>query len=383
MPWYKTDVMDQRIRFVAQALGTGVSFSGLCKAYGVARSTGYRWLNRYHEVGEFSRLRERSRRPHRSPGKTPDAIEERVVDLRQQFGWGARKLQLFLSKEGHTLPVSTLNRIIKRKNLLCPRDCHRPATTRFERAQANELLQLDFKGEFRLRQGFCYPLTILDDHSRFALGVFGLPHQRAATVERCLIQTFETYGVPQAMLMDHGIPWWSTTNGHGLTTVSVMLIKQGIRLHFSGIGHPQTQGKIERFHRTLKDYVRHHGKRQSIEEYGDLFAAFRDEYNYVRPHEAHQLTVPAAHYQPSQKPYNPQPPPWEYPTGTLVKRLNTQGCLEYKAHRYFVCEALRGEPIGIQHIDGKLLVSYRQMDIREIDIATGRTRPLVLPKNQP
>jgi len=375
--------MDQRIRFVAQALGEGVNFSHLCAEYGVARSTGYRWLNRYHEVGQFSLLRERSRRPHHSPGKTPHEIEERVVDLRKRFGWGARKLQKLLSVKGHDVPVSTLNRMIKRNGLLRVRECHRPAMSRFEREQPNELWQMDFKGEFPLKRGYCYPLTILDDHSRFALGVFGLPHQRAESVERCLRQTFETYGVPQAMLMDHGTPWWSTTNGHGLTTVSVMLIKQGMRLYLSGVRHPQTQGKIERFHRTLKDHVRHHGKRRTLDAYCDLFASFRDEYNHLRPHEAHLLTEPAAHYQPSQKPYNPQPIPWEYPTGIMVKRLNSQGCVEYKSQRYFVCEALRGEPIGIQYVDGKLLITYRHMEIREIDLATGRTMPLVQPKNQP
>jgi transposase InsO family protein len=383
MPWRETDVMDQRIKFVAQALGERLNFSHLCAEYGVARSTGYRWLNRYHEVGQFSLLGERSRRPHHSPGKTPHEIEERVIDLRKRFGWGARKLQKLLSVEGHDIPVSTLNRMIKRNGLLRVRECHRPAMSRFEREQPNELWQMDFKGEFSLKRGSCHPLTILDDHSRFALGVFGLPNQRAESVERCLRQTFETYGVPQAMLMDHGKPWWSNTNGHGLTTVSVMLIKQGIRLYLSGIRHPQTQGKIERFHRTLKDHVRYHGKRQTLDEYCDLFASFRDEYNHVRPHEAHWLTEPAKHYQPSQKPYNPQPIPWEYPRGTMIKRLNSQGFVEYKSQRYFVCEALRGEPIGMQYVDGKLLITYRHMEIREIDIATGRTMPLVQPKNQP
>lgn len=376
MPWKRTDVMEQRIRFVAQALRDPVNFSELCRGYGVARSTGYRWVKRYLEVGHFYRLSERSRRPHHSPLKTPEAIEARVVALRCRHGWGARKLQVLLQAEEVNLSEITLNRIIKRNGLLREKDCHRPATRRFERAQPNELWQMDFKGQYRTRTGECYPLSILDDHSRFAVGLYALAHPRALAVHRCLVKTFRQYGLPEGMLIDHGSPWWSTTNAHGLTWLSVRLIKQGIRLHLSGIRHPQTQGKVERFHRTLDEAVAHRGRPETLSGFETLLPSIRQEYNCVRPHEALGMAVPASRYRPSLTPYNPNPPEWIYPRDLTVRGLNTQGCLEYRHHRYFVCEALAGERVALEEADGKLLVSYRHMYIREIDLRSHTTRPL-------
>ena len=379
MPWPEMDVMEQRIKFVARAVQPGINFTHLCADFGIDRTTGYRWVDRYREVGHFDQLAEQSRRPHTSPERTAAVVEARVVALRRQYGWGADKLQRLLRNEGLDVKRSTLNRIIARNHLLQPEDRHRPATRRFERQSPNELWQMDFKGEFPLHVGACYPLSILDDHSRFLVGLFALVHPQGVAVTACLVQTFEHWGVPEAMLMDHGSPWWSTTNGHGLTRVSVQLVQQGIRLHFSGIGHPQTQGKVERFHRTLKAYVRRHGSPQDLQAYPPLLTAFSEEYNQVRPHAALGLDVPASHYQRSPRSYNPQPPAWEYPDGYLVRRLNAQGCLNYNRRRYFVCEALATESVGVEEVEQTLLISYRHMYIREIDTQTGRSRPVVRP----
>jgi hypothetical protein len=253
------------------------------------------------------------------------------------------------------------------------------ATKRFEKKQPNELWQMDFKGEYHLGNGNCYPLSILDDHSRFTVGLYGLPNQRGESVNDCLVRTFDKFGVPHAMLMDHGTPWWSSTNAQGLTWVTVKMIRQGIRIYLSGVGHPQTQGKVERFHRTLKQSVRHTGKPKTMEGWNSLLRNFREEYNHLRPHEALGMAVPASRYEPSRKFYNPNPPEWDYPEGSVVKRLNTQGCLEYDRKRYFVCEALAKENVRIEEIENRLLVSYRQMYIREIERETGKTRALLVP----
>jgi hypothetical protein len=219
----------------------------------------------------------------------------------------------------------------------------------------------------------------LDDYSRYLVGLGALRGTDGEGVAAQLVRTFGSHGVPEAMLMDHGTPWWSTTNGHGLTWVSVGLIQQGIRLHFSGIRHPQTQGKIERLHRSLKHQINRWGRPETLAGSAQALAEFREEYNQVRPHEALQMEVPAKRYHPSPRAYRPQPPEWEYEGGKLVKRLNTQGCLEYGQRRYFVCEALAGERVCVDRIENKLLVRYRQMYIREIDILSGRTTAVVLP----
>jgi transposase InsO family protein len=309
--------------------------------------------------------------------------EERVVALRQRYGWGAKKLVVLLGREGIGLRVVTVNRILKRRGLLVAEECHRPATQRFAREAPNQLWQMDFKGPWAVAEGSCYPLSILDDHSRYLVGLHALPGTGAAGVAQGLTRTFETYGVPEAILMDHGTPWWNTANGHGLTWLAVELIRQGIRLYYSGIRHPQTQGKVERMHRSLKQQIDRRGRPRTLAESAQALAEFRAEYNQVRPHEALDLEVPAQHYQPSLRAYNPQPREWEYEEGKVVKRLNAQGCLEYEQRRYFVCEALAKERVCVDRIQDKLLVRYRQMYIREIDLWSGRTTAVVLPNLSP
>lgn len=380
MPWKESCVMDQRIRFVAVALNKEVNFSRLCEEFGVSRPTGYRWFKRYRDCGSFSELTERSRRPLRSPHQTVSELEDRVIGLRKRHGWGAKKIHVLLRRDAKIdLPVITIHRIISRNGLIVSRKSLSHATKRFEKKEPNELWQMDFKGEYRLGKGHCYPLSILDDHSRFTVSLYGLTNQRGESVNDCLVKTFEQFGLPYAMLMDHGTPWWSSTNVQGLTWVTVKMIRQGIRIYLSGVGHPQTQGKVERFHRTLKESVRHHGKPETMEGWRSLLSSFREEYNHIRPHEALGMDVPASRYKPSGRPYNPNPREWDYPQGSIVMRLNPQGCLEYDRNRYFVCEALAKEYVRIEEVEKRLLVSYRQMYIREIETETGKTRTLLVP----
>ncbi len=379
MPWKETDVVRERVKFVVLAAQEAANLSRLCRQFGVSRSTGYRWLGRYLETGSFCDLTNRSRRPRSSPSRTAVWVEDAVSELRRKWGDGARKLQLALKARGINLSEPTINRIIRRRGLIRPEDSHCKATGRFQRERPNELWQVDFKGEYPVVGGYCYPLSILDDHSRYIVGLYGLAGQTAELVDERFVETFERYGVPEEMLMDHGKPWWSTTNGYGLTWLSVKLIKQGISLTYGKIRHPQTQGKVERFHGTLKRAARYRGQPGDMEGWRQLLEEFRDHYNASRPHEALSMGVPGDSYSPSKRQYRPEPEQWEYPEGSIIKRLNSQGCLEYRRGRYFVCEALRGERVRLEEADGTVLVSYRHMYVREIDPRTGSTRARVLP----
>ncbi len=376
MPFSSTDVMEERIRFVVEALKRRGSFAGLCRQYGVSRPTGYRWLSRYLEVGSFALLGERSRRPKASPSRTSPEHEEAAIRLRGKYGWGARKLKVLLEREGIGLSEATINRILSRNGLVRDRDRHKPAVKRFERAKPNELWQMDFKGPY----GKCYPLAIIDDHSRYSLGLYALGSTGAQGVYGSLVGTFESYGLPVAMLMDHGVPWWSTTNAHGLTWLSVALIRQGIDVLYGAVRHPQTQGKVERFNRTLSGAVIHHGRRSGLCDWQGFFDEFRHDYNHVRPHEALDMEVPAQRYEASAREYRSKVREWEYPAGSVVSRLNSQGCVGYLGRRYFVSEALACQRVRLEEVEDKLLVSYRHMYVREIDVALGTTRALVAPK---
>jgi len=383
MPWKETDVLSLRVEFVVRARSGEESISDLCREFGVSRKTGHKWLSRYEE-GRYSALSDRSRRPKRQPNKTPKVIEDRVVELRLEYGWSGPKLQVLLDKEGVLLSTATIDRIIKRRGLVSKEASGKPATKRFERSRPNELWQMDFKGEYLLRGGGrCYPLSILDDHSRFAVGVFALSRPSRELVQPCVERCFEAYGVPEAMLMDHGTPWWNTSNAHGLTRLSVSLIKQGVRLIFGSIAHPQTQGKVERFHRTMKQEMKHRGVPQSVQGIGEALSRFRQVYNEIRPHEALGMDVPSARYTPSQRAYDPNPPQWEYPAGAEVKRVTDAGNLVYKGRQYYACKALAREPVWCREVENRLLITYRHMYIRDIDLDTGRTTAVVRPVSAP
>ncbi len=377
MPWRRVDVDEQRMRFVVRASQGQEAMAALCREFGITRPTGYEWRRRYRQAGSLSGLVERSRRPRRSPRRTPPQQEQRVLALRQQTGWGAKKLQVLLREEQQVqMPVRTIHRVLKRGGLL-PREVHGPALQRFERSAANQLWQMDSKGKYPLAVGECHPLSIVDDHSRYAVGLHALAHLNGELAHGCLVGTFRQYGVPEAMLMDRGSLWWAVQNGWGLTWLSVQLIEQGITLHYGRVCHPQTQGKVERFHRTLGAELRHRGVPPRFEQWQPVLDEIRHGYNQRRPHEALAMQRPAERYRPSPRAYQEQPRAWDYPEGSEVRRLNTQGSLVLSSQRWFVCQALAGQQVRIERFDGKLLVSYRHMYIREIDVQSGLTRPLV------
>ena len=378
MPWKRVDVDEQRMQFVIRAASGQERLAALCREFGISRPTGYLWRRRYQQTRSITSVAERSRRPHGSPRRTAAHKEERVVARRQETGWGAKKLQVILRDEdGMALAIRTIHRILERHDLISE-EAHAPALGRFERSEPNELWQMDSKGKYLLRDGECHPLSILDDHSRYAVGLYALPQLRTEKAYPCLVQTFRECGVPQSMLMDRGSLWWSAFNGWGLTWLSVRLIEQGIRLGYGRVRHPQTQGKVERFHRTLGEALRHRGVPQRFGQWAAALEEFRQEYNQRRPHEALGMKVPIQRYHHSGRPYEEKVRDWEYPMGSLVRRLNSQGMLSEDRQRWFVCGALRDQLVRVERFDGKLLVSYRHMYIREIDPQRGFTRPLVV-----
>jgi transposase InsO family protein len=378
MPWQETNVDEQRMQFVTVARQPGMTVTAACEQFGISRPTGYRWLRKWAGTETFAALREDSRRPRRSPRRTPAAATACVVALRQEYGWAGRKLRPLLREAGVTLSTATIDRIIRREGLVDPATSHRPATTRFERAAPNELWQMDFKGQYPLRdRTWCFPLSVLDDHSRFAVGLFALRGTEGAPVAAVLRQCFERYGLPVAMLVDHGCPWWSTSNGHGLTTLTVGLIEQGITLAYSGVRHPQTQGKVERFHRTLGERLRRWGVPQDFAAFPAALDRFRTEYNEVRPHEATQLRPPVTRYTPSPRAYQAVPPRWDYPRELDVRRVDHAGCLSIDGRRYFVCEALAARWVACHALGPRRLVQYRHLYVRDINLTTGRTTPML------
>jgi transposase InsO family protein len=377
MPWRATGVSEQRIQFVIRAQSRREALAQLCREFGISRPRGYLWLRRYEKARTLTAVQEKSRRPHGSPRRTAASAEQQVVALRKETGWGAKKLRILLREQAALqLPVRTIHRILARHEMIV-KVAPGAAPGRFARSEPNELWQMDSKAKYTVEDGECHPLAIIDDHSRYLLGLHALT---ALTIEQaypCLVETFRCYGLPQAMLMDHGALWWSPTNGWGLTWLSIRLIEQRIALLYGRVAHPQTQGKVERLNGTVGAELRYHGLPRYLREWPAALAQVRQTYNHRRPHEALEMQRPAERYRASARRYQEQTREWEYAQGSDVRRLDANGMLSEAGRRWFVCEALAGKRVCVERFDNKLVVSYRDMYIREIDPRGEKTRPLV------
>jgi len=369
-------VLEQRIEFVVAAHRDERRFTDLCREFNISRETGYVWLRRY-QAGGVSQVVERSRRPKNSPRRTSNEIEQAIVALRQRWpDWGAPKLHELLAQQNPQWVLSprTVHRILERHGLIQTRDSHPQAVKRFERESPNELWQMDFKGLSAIQPGDAVgPLSILDDHSRYLLALRRLGSTRLSGVRDTLQQTFEQAGLPEAILVDHGVPWWNTQSPWGWTELGVWIMRQGVRMRFSGIRHPQTQGKVERMHGALQRAVQ---KRR-----GDLcdqswLDAFRQEYNLVRPHQALAMSTPASRWRPSPRPFQPAPREWNYPQHMQVLRLAGEGQLGWQGRRWEISCALRHQLVGLEVIGARAIVYFCRTPLRELDLERHSSFPI-------
>ena len=365
---------EQRMEFVVAAHRKEKSLQGLCEEFGISRPTGYRWLRRYQSEGVLG-MEERSRRPHCSPKRTGSGIEEQVLEWRRGHpDWGARKIRVLLQRQGVKLASSTIHRMLLRHDLIREAQSHGAAVQRFEREAPNQLWQMDFKGPkgWNERVG---PLSVLDDHSRYAVALVGTGNTRGESVQAVLEATFQRCGVPEQMLMDHGCPWWNEQGIRGWMRLTVWLMQQDIQLYFSGYNHPQTQGKVERFHRTLTAALLRRGGPEEGKRQAWL-DGFRQEYNHVRPHEALQMKTPGQLWNQSAKPYQWKPAEWIYPAEAEVQQIDRHGLLRRGGQRYWISGALAGERVGLVEVGERMLVYYRRTLIRELDLRSQQSTPV-------
>jgi transposase InsO family protein len=287
MPWRELSVMDQREEFVKLALAPGVSRAELCRRFGVSRSNGYKWIGRYVAEGRAG-LTDRSRRPHRSPTRTEAAVEAQVLRIRAESNgaWGGRKIARVMRRDGpEPVPAeSTITEILRRHGKLEQRASEHPGPhRRFERAEPNELWQMDFKGHFPIARGRCHPLTVIDDHSRYALAVEACGNEQELTVRERLTAVFRRYGLPFVMLTDNGPPW-GDGGAQPFTLFTIWLMRLGVRVTHGRPYHPQTQGKDERFHRTLTAEVLSGHSFHDLTECQRAFEAWRQVYKRASQH---------------------------------------------------------------------------------------------------
>jgi transposase InsO family protein len=365
--------MSQRREFVMLASAEDINLSQLCDRFGISRKTGYKWLSRFR--ANATGLADLSRRPHHSPWRTRAVIEAQVLKLRRQHpAWGGRKLRARLIALGLSdVPAaSTITAILHRHQLIAPEESLRPQSfQRFEHPQPNDLWQMDFKGHFATAAGRCYPLTVLDDHSRFALELRACPNERGETVKQALTNVFRRYGLPWRMTMDNGSPWGRYMDHRSRwTRFTVWLLRLGVRVSHSRPFHPQTQGKDERFHRTIAVELLRDFAWRDLRDCQKSFENWRHQYNCQRPHEALQLQVPASRYRVSVRPFPEHLPAIEYPSDSLVRRVQKSGVIYWHHKPYFVGEAFWGLDVALRPTttDHHYDVYFCQQHITTLDL---------------
>jgi transposase InsO family protein len=366
--------MSSRLEFVLLAQAPGANIRALCRAFSISPKTGYKWLARYADNGPAG-LQDQSRRPVSSPNRSTVAVEQKILALHEAYPcWGSRKLHALLPERMNRPHPSTIDAILRRhgKTIQGSAGTIQPATQRFEHDAPNQLWQMDFKGHFALtnrRAGRCHPLTVLDDHSRFSLCLSACKDETRITVQHVLTETFRRYGLPERVTSDNGPPW-GIRKGEGLSGLEVWLIRLGIRVSHSRPYHPQTQGKDERFHRTLKRELLDRTGFTSLTDCQLAFNRWRDCYNSIRPHEALAQQPPVTRYRISGRSFPEHLPAVEYESSDHVLKVRTKGQIHYRGQVVFIGEGLAGEYIAIRpsRVDGIQTVLFCHKEIREIDL---------------
>lgn len=371
MPFHEVSAMDSRLEFVCLAGVDGANVRSLCRRFGISPTTGYKWLERYRALGKAG-LSEVSRRPLSSPRQSEVGVEEAVLAVRAAHpAWGGRKIAAVLERMGLSAPApSTITAILRRHGVeIGAYGGGAKPFVRFEHPAPNDLWQMDFKGHVGMADGRrLHPLTVLDDHSRYCLTLGAGDNQKTATVQGFLTSAFRRYGLPRTLITDNGAPWG---NGPGspYTPLGVFVIDQGIAISHSRPYHPQTMGKDERFHRSLKAEALSGPPFADLDAASRKLAVWREVYNRERPHEGIGMAVPADRYAASTREYRETVPPFEYATGDALRRVQGGGRISFGGRETRVPKAFAGRQIALRATeqDGLYEIFYRHQCIARLD----------------
>lgn len=379
MPW--KEPMRERRKMV-EDWGSGLyGVSELSQRYGVSRQNVYKWVRRYEEEG-VEGLREKSRAPQRCPHKISERVGQAIVAARRAHPtWGPRKLLKWLERRqpGLELPAaSTAGELLMREGLVSKRRrAQRRGQPPIEKREAaiepNEVWTIDFKGQFRTGDGvYCYPLTVIDEATRYLLGCQALCATTITLSRRTLERIFAEHGLPGVIRSDNGSPFCAANSALGLTELSVWWTELGIGHHRIEPGHPEQNGAHERFHRTLKRDTTSppaaNGRAQQRR-----FSRFRHEYNHERPHQALGDVPPAERWRPSQRTYSGRVAEPEYPAHWLVRRVDHSGHFKLRSQQLFLCCPLRRKWIGLDEIgDGLWAIHFHHLELARYDEREGK-----------
>ena len=371
MPWENKTVEELRKEFIA-SVQESTNISSLCREFGISRKTGYKWINRSKQNDD---LKDRSHVPKNVPNRTSQDIENRILTVRSDNpGWGASTIHKVLENEGvKDLPcIRTVNNILKRNDCISQEESEkRHKFIRFQKEHCNEMWQTDFKGDFALGDGSrCYPLDILDDRSRFLIKI--VP---ATSTKNLVIPTFEAafceFGLPKSVLCDNGGQFIGLRQG--FTQFEKWLMCLDVLPIHCKVRHPQTQGKIERFHKSLNRELIKHNSFFDIDQANVAMQAWRDKYNNIRPHEALDMLTPSDVYVKSNREYTHKIQSYEYSGLFPIKKVNFKGYVSIDNQRLYFSETFAGDYIEFRPnpLGDSFFACFRNFQIAEFDSVSG------------
>src|ERR1700683_1009888 len=308
MPWRECNRVDTKLKFVARLLD-GEKMAGLCREFGISRKTGYKILERYKDCG-VEALTDRSRRPYRQANQLPFQVEKTILQIKSDKpNWGAPKIRERLIRKFPDIKApakSTVHAVLDRHGLVTRRRDrrYRAEGTLLTNAQSpNDLWCADYKGEFMMgNKQYCYPLTITDFSSRYLLTVEGLETTKEIYAFTVFENAFKEFGLPLGIRTDNGVPFASPNSLYGLSKLSVWWLRLGIAIERIKPGHPEQNGRHERMHLTLKKETTKPAG-QNLLQQQEKFEAFKQEFNFERPHQALDMKTPSTKYKSSARIY--------------------------------------------------------------------------------
>jgi transposase InsO family protein len=364
MPWKECPMSELRLAFVKLVQSLHYPVARACREFGVSRKTGYKWLRRAQQQPQQP-LTDRSRRPLASPRSTTAAVEQQILEVRDRYGWGGRKIRAFLQQRGLAMPsMQTVHHILQRHDRIHPPPPPHQPLHSFERSTPNDLWQLDFKGPIEIDRQRVFPFAVIDDHSRYLLALHPCLNLTMQTAWDVLWETFAECGLPNSILCDNAFGTRGQ-NDLGVSWFESCLLRLDITPCHGRPYHPQTQGKIERFNGTLENEVWPRVRRDNLAEFHADLTCWRTQvYNLVRPHEALADQPPLERWRPSRRRRPPTLPNVVYPASAVLRKVMNRGDISWQGYRLLVGAGLEGQYVRLEEHDHDVAVYYARKQIR-------------------